>query len=229
MLKNLQRLAIASAIFLLTAPAYSAIENNSLRIAPPQLLQTEQFSTNDVRFQSRGKEYTTYFTPSGVIVAGFTSSNEGPQYFELGMQLLGFDKTVEVTTLNPMLASNDQWLTTLPDYARIKYSNVYPGIDMICFGNPDQVKMQFTVAPGSNVKRIRVRLTENNHIKTTPDGGLELIAGNKTIRMPSPVGYQTDANGARQPIDTHYVINSNQEISIQVGSFDPTRLLIINP
>jgi hypothetical protein len=229
MFESLQRFGFVFFLLLLTSSAHSVIERNSPQIAPPEVVQSEAFSTSDVRFQSHSQEYNTYFTPSGLIVAGFTSSDEGPQYFELGMQLLGSQKDVEITTLNPMLASNDQWLTTLPDYAQIKYANVYPGIDMICYGNTDELEMRFLVAAGGNVHRIRLRLTGDNTVEPTSDGGVRLIAGNKAIDMPRPVGFQVDAFGMKQPVEARYVVNSRKEISLSIGAFDPKRPLLLNP
>ena len=229
MFESLQRLVVVLVFLLLVSPAYSAIQIAATRIAPPDVEPSQEFSTSDVRFQSRGKEYTTYFTPSGLIVAGFTGSNDGPQYFEMGMQLLDSQKDVEISTLNPMLASHDRWLTTLPDYAQIKYANVYPGVDMICFGNTNQLEMQFMIAAGGNVNRIRLRLTGNNDVESTPDGGLRLISGNKSIDMPHPVGYQLDATGTKQTVEARYVVNSSKQISLRIGAFDPKRPLILNP
>jgi hypothetical protein len=230
MFESLQRLVFAALLILIAIPVYCAIETRPPHPAPPQLLQAEQFSSDDVRFQSRGRDYVTYFTSSGLMFAGFTAAGDGPLYFELGMQLVGAQKDVDITTLNPMLASNDQWLTNLPDYARIKYGNVYPGIDMICYGIADQVEMQFMVAAGGNVGRIRIRLTENTVVEPTPDGGLRLMAGAKSIHMTAPTGYQVDATGIKQTIDAHYVVNSNKEISLSVGAFDPKRpLFVLNP
>jgi len=230
MFESLRQLAIVFLLFALTLPAFAARQMNSERLAPP-LVQSpdEQFSTSDVRFQSRSKDYTTYFTPSGLILAGFSDSQNGPEYFELALQLHNPQKDVEITTLNPMLASNDQWLTSLPDYARIKYANVYRGIDMVCQGNADQVEMQFVVAPGANIRQIRLKSSGTNKIEATPDGGLLFVAGSKTIRMSHPVAYQTSESGSQNRIDVRYVLNSLKEISLRVGAYDARRILIVNP
>ena len=40
------------------------------------------------------------------------------------------------------------WRTHVPNYRRIRYHNVYPGIDVVYYGNPRELEFDFVVAPG---------------------------------------------------------------------------------
>ena len=49
-----------------------------------------------------------------------------------------------------------QWRTNVPTYAKVRYENVYPGIDLIYYGNQRQLEYDFIVAPGANPESIRL-------------------------------------------------------------------------
>src|SRR5215813_4688926 len=93
-----------TALFFLVStslPIYGAISRNEL-VAPPDLLKTtkeQNLSGEEVLFQSRNPQYTTYFLDSGLILAGFTERSEALEYFEIQLQLQNIGEDVEVTTL----------------------------------------------------------------------------------------------------------------------------------
>ncbi len=49
-----------------------------------------------------------------------------------------------------------QWHIHIPTYAKVKYEKVYPGIDLIYYGNQRQLEYDFIVAPGTDPKAVRL-------------------------------------------------------------------------
>jgi hypothetical protein len=42
-----------------------------------------------------------------------------------------------------------RWRTNIPNYPEVRYANVYPGIDLVFYGNGQQVEYDFHVRPGT--------------------------------------------------------------------------------
>src|SRR6185503_12459010 len=48
------------------------------------------------------------------------------------------------------------WRTNVANYARVRYAEIYPGIDMIYYGDQRRLEYDFVVAPGSNPDAIQM-------------------------------------------------------------------------
>jgi hypothetical protein len=56
-----------------------------------------------------------------------------------------------------------KWRTNVPNYAKVQYQNVYPGIDVVYYGtNQRQLEYDFVVAPGADPRAIRVAIETGN-------------------------------------------------------------------
>ena len=53
-----------------------------------------------------------------------------------------------------------KWRTHVPNYRRVRYRNVYPGIDVVYYGNPHELEFDFVVAPGADPRLIRLALSD---------------------------------------------------------------------
>lgn len=49
----------------------------------------------------------------------------------------------------------NKWQRNVPTYSKIRYRNVYPGIDLIYYGNNHRVEYDFDLAPGANAANIQ--------------------------------------------------------------------------
>lgn len=76
----------------------------------------------------------------------------------LRVKLVGTNARSEIVGIDEFagkvnyLRGNDpkRWRTGIPTYGKVKYAQVYPGIDLIYYGNPQQLEHDFVVAPGAN-------------------------------------------------------------------------------
>jgi hypothetical protein len=209
-------------------------------LRPPMVNPFQEIS--DVKFLMRTPEYTTYYTTSGMILAGFTPQRRSqardlPQYFELQILLRNVLRDVEITTLNPRLAKPSRfstnepvtWLLNLPTYAKVKYSNLYPEIDMVCVGNQRQLEFEFVVAPGGDPRQIQFHMGGAERVQLTPEGALLLKVQNVAVELPKPVAYQAPQNSdAKYVVDAHYVLIGKNQVGLEVGPYDSKRTLIID-
>jgi hypothetical protein len=128
-----------------------------------------------------------------------------------------------------MLAGND-WTTNLPDYARIKYSNLYPQIDLMCSGNKDQLQIESVIAPGGDPRKLRFQISGTDQVQITPQGSISLSVGATRIEIPKPIAYQTvNSSGAKSVIETSFVLNGNQEVRLHLGAYNLKRSVIVQP
>src|SRR5579859_8165619 len=129
-----------------------------------------------------------------------------------------------------------KWLTDLPTYARVKYAGIYDGIDLVYYGNQRQLEYDFIVAPGTNPASIRLHFTGQQHLRVTPTGDLILNGAHGQATLLKPLIYQEPAQTSAQPssssreiIPGAFHLTANHTVTFQIGKYDRTRPLIIDP
>jgi Beta-propeller repeat len=121
-----------------------------------------------------------------------------------------------------------KWHSNVANYAAVRYEQMYPGVDWVIYGNPQQLEYDFVVAPRANPKQIRLRVDGADRLSVDNHGDLLVHAGKHTLRQLKPVIYQTGADGKRIDIDGHYVIEQRR-VSFAVGDYDHDLQLTIDP
>jgi hypothetical protein len=121
------------------------------------------------------------------------------------------------------------WHTKVPTYRQVRYSGVYPGIDLVYYGQQLQLEYDFVVAPGADPDAIRLAFAGVGQTTVDARGDLVLDAqGGASLRFQKPVIYQVD--GARRRIvEGSYVRHGAHEIGFRVGAYDRSRPLVIDP
>jgi uncharacterized protein (TIGR03437 family) len=112
-------------------------------------------------------------------------------------------------------------------FAKVKFAGVYPGIDMVYYGNQRELEYDITVAPGADPGKIRLRLEGADHLQLR-DGELVLEAYGKQLRMRKPVLYQP-LKGGRHRVDGDFVLIGKDEIGFRLGAYDRTQPLVLDP
>ena len=121
-----------------------------------------------------------------------------------------------------------KWRSNIPTYAKVKYDGIYPGIDLVYYGNRRQLEYDFTVAPGADPRRIQFDVRGAKLIRRDEHGDLVLQMGEGEIRWHKPVVYQ-EKNGTRQEIAAHYAITDANRVGFEVAKYDASRPLYIDP
>jgi uncharacterized repeat protein (TIGR01451 family) len=122
-----------------------------------------------------------------------------------------------------------KWHTDVPTFAKVRYSNVYPGIDLLYYGNQEgKLEHDFVLAPGADPNLIAIGLRESAKPVADQNGDLTLHTKSGDLTLRSPVVYQVTA-GHREIIPATYVLASNNQIKFHLGSYDKTASLVIDP
>ncbi len=120
-----------------------------------------------------------------------------------------------------------KWHVGVPTYTRVKYSQVYPGVDLVFYGNQRKLEYDFVVAPGADPSAIRMNLAGARRLHLSKSGDLIVDVADGSVELQKPVLYQT-ISGHRQPVDGKYSMKGSH-VAFAVGSYDRREPLIIDP
>lgn len=128
------------------------------------------------------------------------------------------------------LLGNDAaaWKTGIPTYERARFREVYPGIDLVYYGNQSQLEYDFVVAAGARPDQISLRFSGADAVSVEASGELALKIGDRQIRWRVPVAYQ-EINGIRSPVSAAYRKLSEDHVGFVLGEYDVARPLVIDP
>ncbi|HEV3330984.1 MAG TPA: choice-of-anchor D domain-containing protein, partial [Bryobacteraceae bacterium] len=120
------------------------------------------------------------------------------------------------------------WRTSVPAYAKVKYRDLYPGVDLVYYGDKGRLEFDLIVAPGALPEAIRLKLTGARRLKIDRRGDLVFWLSHREARLHKPTVYQL-AGTTRQGIEGRYALTRDNEIRFQVGAYDRSRPLVIDP
>ena len=182
----------------------------------------------EVRFVARAAGYNIFLTDQKAVMA-FADGRV------LRLGLTGRSAKTRISTLD-RLPGRTSYITGrdlprqvgIPSYGRISFEDVYPGIDQVFYGKQRQLEYDLVVRPGADPRRIRMRIEGTAGLRLNAAGDLLLGSGSGEPRMSRPVVWQ-EVDGRREPIECHYVLTGEDEVGLEVGSYDSGRTLVIDP
>jgi hypothetical protein len=133
------------------------------------------------------------------------------------------------TKVNYFIGSDPHnWRRNVPTYSRIRYRNVYPGIDLEYYGNNHKVEYDFDLSAGADPAKIQFSVKGAESLKIDDAGSLVLSIGSSKLFFNMPTIYQ-EIRGTRSPVTGTYVLLDSTHVGFSVGSHDPNRPLVIDP
>jgi hypothetical protein len=120
------------------------------------------------------------------------------------------------------------WRTGVPTYAKVRYSNVYPGVDLLYYGNQRQLEYDFALAPYADPKAIHLQFSGVTKLRLDPDGDLIVSAKNGDIAFRKPVIYQ-ERDGRRDLIAGRFTLGRRHTVSFALNNYDHSRPIVIDP
>lgn len=130
---------------------------------------------------------------------------------------------------NYLLGNNaSAWRTNVPHFAKVRFRDIYAGVDLVYYGNQRQLEYDFVVKPGGNPESIRLSWGGVQDLRIESNGDLLLTIGGNVLRQLRPRVYQEIA-GRRVEIAGAYRISAKKEVTFALGRFDNTRNLVIDP
>jgi hypothetical protein len=174
--------------------------------------------------QTSADKMPGHFTRSDAGDPKFTSARSNVPSV-LRMKILGANKDAEATQADELagkanyFVGNDPagWQTNVSTYGRVRYREVYKGIDLEYYGNQRHLEYDLRVAPGADYRHIAVKFEGADSVKIEPETGDLLIAvDGQTVRQPKPFVYQ-DLDGQRRQIEAGFDVARDSRIGFNVG------------
>jgi Beta-propeller repeat/Abnormal spindle-like microcephaly-assoc'd, ASPM-SPD-2-Hydin len=121
-----------------------------------------------------------------------------------------------------------KWRTGVRTFARVKYHSIYPGVDLIFYGNQHRLEHDFVVAPGADPNSISLDVEGARKLRIDARGNLVMSVSGGEVDLQKPVIYQ-EMKGERREITGGYVLAGNHRVKFAVSGYDRSRPLTIDP
>lgn len=229
--------------------AHKALSSESLptALSLPLFFEPNQGQTApQVKFLARGAGYGLFLTAdeavlqlqhSAVSTQQSVSGSQLASSSVIRMRLDGANSSPRVSGASPLpgkssyFIGNDpsKWHHDIPQFARVQYQAVYPGIDLVYYGNQGQLEYDFRVAPGADPNQIALSFKgASTHIDSGDSGDLMLSTDQGDVRFRAPHVYQQDGK-AQKPIAGSFRQLAENQIGFTIGDYDHSRELVIDP
>ncbi len=190
-----------------------------------------------VPFLARGLGYNLFLTPTEAVLALHKPVDTLQRRAVLRLQMVGANPVATAAGLERLpgvsnyLRGRDpaRWLTNIPTYGKVAFRNVYPGIDVVYYGTQQRrLEFDLVVAPGANPGLIQFAYSGASGLRLDARGNLVLTTPGGDVVQDAPTAYQV-VNGRRRPVTARYVLQPLNVVALQVGNYDRTRPLYIDP
>src|SRR5215213_5779211 len=200
-----------------------------------------------VDFISRGSGYTLFLTPSEALIALGAASpsprtrnglndHESAAATVVRMKFVGSETKPRVAGQEELpgkvnyFIGNDpsRWRTGISTYAKVAYQNVYPGVDLVYYGNQRQLEYDFVVRPGTDPDIIALNFEGADQLTVDAQGELVLHTRGGEIRQRKPVIYQ-EVDGVRHEVAGSYKLKDSNTVGFQLADYDASRPVVIDP
>jgi hypothetical protein len=163
------------------------------------------------------------------------------------MKIAGANSSPEIKLENLLegktnyLFGNDpkNWKTDIANFERVRYANIYDGVDAIFYGNQRQLEYDFIVQPNVSPDKIELKFDGSEDLTIADNGDLVFKFGDNELRQHKPFAYQ-EINGERKEVAASYLVQRPKSevqspktgsftISFDVGDYDHSQPLVIDP
>jgi hypothetical protein len=238
-----------------TPKGASSSAKNAFGKLPLRFEKNQGQSDPQVQYVAKGAGYTLFLTSTEAVfrlnpprsnpLKARQVGRNRPRKIRVGqvkqaplvrMRLSGANVTPKIEAANLLpgtvnyLVGNDpkKWHTKVPTYGTVQFSGVYPGIDLVYYGNQRKLEYDFVVNPGGDPKKIAFEFDGATGVALSPAGDLKMDSAAGKLTAKKPAVYQAQG-GQRKPVDGKFVRREGNKIGVELGNYDPTKPLVIDP
>jgi hypothetical protein len=229
-----------------SSAAHKTLPLNSLSL--PLVFEPNQGQTApQVKYLAHGAGYGLFLTADETVLSLRRSAAKGQASpgSVIRMRLDGASATARVSALQPLpgkssyFIGNDpaKWRRDIPQFGRVEYQSVYPGVDLVYYGNQGQLEYDFRVAPSADPSQITLSFKgASAHIDAGNSGDLVLSTANGEVHFHAPHIYQpAELESGNTPRKAEKTITgsfrqlADNKIGFTIGNYDHGRELVIDP
>ncbi|MGC1399114.1 choice-of-anchor D domain-containing protein [Candidatus Binatus sp.] len=140
--------------------------------------------------------------------------------------------------VNYLIGNKKNWHRDIPTFGRVRFNNVYPGVDVVYYGTPSALEYDLIAAPGADTSKIKFAIEGPAQTTQTASGDIVIATVSGTIRIAKPKNYQQNADGSRTPIEGSFKLAKDstvvagittREVGFELASYDRAKPLFIDP
>jgi hypothetical protein len=238
----LAHFTLTESVFGASTRGGQAIASNAATVAAnrlPLYFESNQGQTaGGVRFLARAGGYTAFLTGQDTVLLyhkGMPGQEHGRDAV-VRMRLTGSRESSGIEggerlpgVVNYLIGDDpSKWHTRIPTYSEVNRDQVYPGIDLTYRPDGKQLEFDFHVAPGTNPDPIRMIYSGASRMHLSAVGDLILDTEAGPVSILKPFAYQ-EIGSKRVPVAVSYGLLPDGEVGFQVGVYDHSRVLVIDP
>jgi adhesin/invasin len=186
-----------------------------------------------VRFLAHAAGMTSFLTNGENVVV--LRRNKDTEQTVIRVSLIGakppdtFEGMEQAESISNYFIGNarSKWVTDVPNYRKVRASGIYPGVDLVYYGDGQELEYDFVVRAGANPRKIRLAFEGAVDLNTDAEGNLLIGTNLGTIVQRKPKVYQ-EINGKRTEIAASYSILAGK-VGFAIARFDHRRDLVIDP
>lgn len=210
----------------------------------------------DVRFLARGAGYGLFLTPTEAVLDLRSSSTSGPGQGEYAkgingskisgsndskrsvvrIQFRGASEISQIGGVDQLDAKtnyfigndSEKWITGIPTFSRVQYSELYPGVGLVFYGIQGHLEYDLQLSPNADPSIIRICVAGAKALSLTKSGDLSISTEVGTLLLQRPNIYQFDGSERKQ-IRGEYVMRGSDEVGVKLGAYDKSKSLVIDP
>ena len=221
------------------------------------------------------KSFRQLLMPAGILLSSVSNRDnphvrawpETSRRDVLRMRLVGGNPKVRVAGLDELpgrsnyFLGNDpvKWRTNVPSYRKVRYKDVYPGIDLVYYGNHRRLEYDLVVAPGADPRQIELIFSGADRMRVdAASGDLVLSMGEAEVRFLKPAVFQLASTRTLIPavsrtqarprtnagamsaspesatsygdtLSGSFVLATNNQVVFRLQGYDRRRALVIDP
>jgi hypothetical protein len=204
------------AALLSCCPNLLASDSSLRRVVAEHATPNLQFEINqgqsspEVKFLVHADKYALWLTADGALLSLNSGSVNRAALERIQMHLLNANPSARVGgeelqpgVSNYLIGPSSNWKTGISNYAKVRYQEIYKGIDLVYHGEGQNLEYDFVIKPGADPNQIRFELDSASKIKINSDGDLALGADGSKAIWERPHAYQ-QSKGVRLPITASY-------------------------
>jgi hypothetical protein len=210
---------------------------------PLQFERNDGQTAREVAYLSRGNGSTLFLTSTEAVLSLRDRKGRDAKTAVLRLRMVGANANPAIAGEEPLpgkmhyFVGNDpsQWRTGVSTYRRVRYHDVWPGIDLAWHGTQNALEYDFIVAPGVDPSEIRLQVDGAKRLRIDASGNLIARTAAGDVVQHAPVLYtidglaQQDGPEGRTPVAGKYVLRGRNEVGFEIGPYDAARTLVIDP
>ena len=126
-----------------------------------------------------------------------------------------------------------RWRSHVPSFGVARYSDLYPGVDLVLYTASQALKYNFIVHPGADAAKIAIEYLGTDGVSIAADGNLRIRTSVRDIIELRPYTFQLSAGGKEQEVASRWRVSRKDKsyiVTVEVtGAYDRRRDLVIDP